>query len=100
MAGRETRELSYARLGKIMKFPCEVHFRVIVDAAYTNAFQVIARKVDALNPGSVLEATDDPRKSRGGRYISYTLPVTVKSAALLKKIYETVGRLPFVKRIL
>lgn len=100
MAARETRKQSYARLGKIMKFPSEVHFRVIVDASFTDAYNLMVRKVEALDKGSVIVDTPEPRKSRSGRYLSYCLPVKVKSAAMLKRIYETVGALPFVKQIL
>lgn len=87
--------------GDLMKFPAVVDFRIIVDAAQSDSLQQLTAGFNQLAPGSCGGRTrGQPRLSRSGRYVSYTLPVRVHSAEKLEQIYREIGALPFVKHIL
>lgn len=86
-------------LRELIKYPSTVDFRIIVESDVADAMVQVREAVSKIEP-NVRDPKDAPRRSRTGRYLSYTLPVKVRSYENLKRIYAEVGALECVKHIL
>ncbi len=91
---------AYQKLEHLIEFPAIIDFRVIVIASDTEALDKVKLACDRIEHGSVHKITEPPRKSRNGQYLSYTVPVRIKSPKHLKIVYENVGALDCVKHIM
>ena len=88
------------QLRKLIKYPALVDFRIIIDANCDDALQQITDVCNKIEPNGVKPLTQAPRKSRTGKYFSYTQVVQVSSYENLQEIYKKVGALDCVKHIL
>lgn len=91
---------AYQKLKKLIDFPATIDFRIIVEASAADALYQIENVCNSIEQGSFKKITDPARKSRNGQYISYTVPVRIKSPAHLQSVYEKVGALNCVKHII
>lgn len=87
-------------LRELIKYPSVVDFRIIVESEISDALDQVYAAIGKIEPAGALKIKDAPRRSRTGRYLSYTLPVKVRSYDNLKQIYAEVGSLSCVKHIL
>jgi len=91
---------SYQKLQELMKFPNIVDFRIIVTKNESEPLLKLKEVIDSIEENGMQEITAAPRPSRNGNYISYTVPVKVTKADHLKKLYEKISVLAFVKHVL
>ncbi len=88
---------SYTKLEELMKFPNVVDFRIIVTKTEPEPLLKLSEVIDSIEKGGMQEITAAPKPSRNGNYISYTIPVKVTKAEHLRKLYEKISALSFVK---
>ena len=91
---------AYAKLERLIDFPALVDFRIIVIAQDNEALDKIYKACEEIEAGSVKKVTAPARKSRNGQYLSYTVPVHIKSPKHLRTVYEKVGAFSCVKHIM
>lgn len=88
------------QLRKLIKFPALVDFKIIVDANCEDALEQVTSVCQSIEPNGVRALKEPPRKSRTGKYLSYTQVVQISSYEKLQEIYKKVGALDCVKHIL
>ncbi len=91
---------AYQKLKKLIDFPATIDFRIIVTASAADALSQIEIVCNSIEHGSFKKITAPARKSRNGQYISYTVPIRIKSPSHLQTVYEKVGALDCVKHII
>ena len=85
---------------EVLEFPCELEFKIIVDAARPGALKQVLACLDCIEPSGVLPISKPPRTSRKGNYLSYSVPVRVSEEGHLEQIYRQVAELDCVLHIL
>lgn len=90
------------KFNQLLKFPCNIDFRIIVDASYENFYEDIKQ--------AATEVVHDEKKiknikgkgmhSSKGNYISYIIPINVSSQEELLEVYKKIGNLSFVRHII
>ena len=90
-----------SKFSELLKFPCIVDFRIIVDALKKDALNEVKKHIEEILPGSVVqEIVASPRVSSNGKYISYTVPVRVADAKNIEDLYQHLGKIDFIKHVL
>ena len=88
------------KFAELLKFPCIIDFRIIVDALEEDALNKVKQHIEELLPGSVKTVTVSPRVSSNGKYVSYTVPVEVQDADSINKLYKHLGTIKFIKHVI
>lgn len=90
----------FQKFDELLQYPCDIDFRIIVDASIVDALEIVVRTLNEIKKGSCKGFEGHPRNSSNGKYCSYTIPVTVESTEQVKKIYSTIAKLDCVKHII
>lgn len=93
-------EGNQASFEELLKFPCTLDFRIIVDALETDVIEKISRTLNDVAPETFQGVKGEPRVSSNGRYVSYTVQAKLNNADDLRACYKKISSLKFVKHML
>ena len=82
----------------LLEFPCAYPLKIMGAAGpefQDKAFEIVRRHMPDVN-GSTVET----RKSRGGRYVSYTFQLNATSRNQLDRLYSDLNQCELVKAVL
>lgn len=85
---------------ELLQFPATLDLRIIIDALELDGLTKLQQHLTTLAGKQDYAVQGEPRVSSNGKYISYTIRVTVDSADTLNWIYKGLGTLAFVKHVL
>ncbi|MBQ9275187.1 MAG: DUF493 domain-containing protein [Succinivibrio sp.] len=86
-------------LGELLKFPCEITFKIIVEAEHEGVLEAACALMEKLSGQAVSRALT-PRRSRRGNYLSYDVTAQVSSEEILRGIYTGVAAISGVRHIM
>ncbi len=88
------------KFDQVLDFPCDQHMRIVVLSDESQPERLIDTVNSILPDSTGIDGVISQRRSANGKYTSYQLRITFKSAAEMEQLYDKLAQYDFVMHVL